>query len=500
MKPVVLVVLDGYGLAIQGKGNCIELAKKPNMDFYWKNYPHCRLDASGEAVGTVRGGQGTSEIGHLHMGAGRIVWQPLPRINNEIRNGKFFKNHVLLDAIKKAKKTRLHLMGLCSDGNVHSNISHLFSLLEMAKKNGVKEAFIHCFLDGRDVGERTAEKYVKQIQSKCRKLGVGKIATIIGRFYSMDRDKNYARTKKAYDLLTLGKGMASEPLLGIKKAYAMGARTDYYIPPIVCDKNGTIKDNDAVIFFNYRTDRARQITYPFTEKKFRGFRRETLPKAHFACFADYDKKIKAPVAFPEIRIKNNLGSVLAARGKRQLRIAETEKYAHVTYFFNSQDEEPNKREDRVLIPSSKVPSYDMKPEMSALEIAEKARVQITNGNYDFVLLNFANCDLVGHSSNINAIVRAVEVVDRCVKKIVDATFEKGGVTLITADHGSAEEKLFADGKPKPSHSCNPVPFIIIGKNAKLRNGGLIDVAPTVLELFGIKKPREMQGNSLISAI
>lgn len=499
MKPVVLIVLDGYGIAPKGKGNCIELAKKPNMDFYWKNFPHCKLKASGEAVGTVKGSQGTSEIGHIHMGAGRIVWQPLPRINNEIKNGGFFKNRVLLDAIKKAKKNRLHLMGLCSDGNVHSNIAHLFALLEMAKKNGAKDAYIHCFLDGRDVGERTAEKYVRQILSECRRLGIGKIATIVGRFYSMDRDKNYARTKKAYDLLTAGKGMFDEPLKGIRKAYALGARTDYYISPIVCDRDGIIKDKDAVIFFNYRTDRARQITYPFTDPNFPGFKRETSPKVHFACFTDYDKKINAPAAFPEIVVKNNLGNIIASKGLRQLRIAETEKYAHVTYFFNSQDEKPNRGEERILVSSSKVPSYDLKPEMSAAKIAEKAAEKIRKGSYDFVLINFANCDLVGHSSNIKAIVRAVEVVDECVKKVVDATLEKGGIALITADHGSAEEKLFPDGKPKPSHSCNPVPFIMIGKNAKLRNGGLIDVAPTILELLGIKKPGEMRGKALFRA-
>lgn len=498
MKPVVLIVLDGYGIAPKGKGNCIELAKKPNMDYYWRNYPHCRLDASGQAVGTVKGGQGTSEIGHLHMGAGRIVWQPLPKINNEIKNGKFFNNRALLGAMAKAKKSRLHLMGLCSDGNVHSNISHIFALLEMAKKNGVKEVFIHCFLDGRDVGERTAEKYVKQIQSKCHKLGIGKIATVIGRFYSMDRDNNYSRTKKAYDLMTLGKGMQEEPLKGIKRSYALGARTDYYIPPIICDKEGIIKDSDSVIFFNYRTDRARQITYPFTDRKFRGFGRVAFPKVHFTCFVDYDRKIKAPVAFPEANVSNNLGSVLAKEGMRQLRVAETEKYAHVTYFFNSQDEKPNRREERILVPSSKVPSYDFKPEMSAAEIAAKAAEKIRKKSYDFVLINFANCDLVGHSANIKAIVRAVEVVDECVKKVVDLVLEKGGVALITADHGSAEEKLFPDGKPKPSHSCNPVPFIMIGKNAKLKNGGLIDVAPTVLELIGAGKPKEMGGKSLIS--
>lgn len=501
-KPIVLIVLDGYGLAPKGPGNCIGMAKKPNLDYYWKNFPHTKLEASGEHVGSVPGSQGTSEIGHLHMGAGRIVWQPLPRINREIKNGQFFRNKALLGAMKRGRKARLHLLGLCSDGNVHSNINHLFALLDMAKGENVKDVFIHCFIDGRDVGERTAEKYISQTESECSKLKLGKIATIVGRYYSMDRDKNYSRTKVAYDVMTIGKGMkAASPIDGIKRAYALGDRTDYYVRPILVDRDGLIKDRDACVFFNYRTDRARQITYPFVLGEFHKFKREKRPKTYFVCFSHYDEKLKVPVAFPEVNVTHNLGKVLADHGKRQLRIAETEKYAHVTYFFNSQVERPNKGEDRVLVPSSKVPSYDQKPEMSAEGIAERAVTEMGRGKYDFILINFANCDLVGHSANIKAIVKAVEVVDECVGKVVTAALNSCGIALITADHGSAEEKKFPNGEPKPSHSCNLVPFIIVsrgGGNFRPRkSGGLIDVAPTILDLMGVRKPKEMKGRSLI---
>ena len=511
MKPknrAILIVMDGWGIAPAGKGNCITQASTPNYDCFVSEFPNSQNKASGEAVGLPPGSQGNSEVGHLHMGAGRIVWQPFQRINNAIKDKSFFKNPALLKAISRAKKSnsKLHLMGLCSDEGVHAHVLHLFALLEMAKKEGLgkEQVLIHFFADGRDVPEKSAAKYVKQIEGKCKELGVGKIASMAGRYYAMDRDNNWKRTKKAYDMLTLGKGFkAASALEAVEQAYKRGDKTDYYIQPAVVEGSfSPIEDNDSVIFFNFRTDRPRQLTKAFVSEKFARFRREKHPKVSFATFTQYDRAIGTATAFKEVRAGHNLGETISKAGLRQLRLAETEKYAHVTYFFNSQREAPYPREDRKMIPSPKLPSYDLKPEMSAYEIAEEAVKRISSRKYDFILINFANCDLVGHSAVIPAIVKCVKVVDECTGKVVKAALENGYTAVITADHGRAEEKLYKDGKPNPAHSRNPVPFIIVSEDekprkAKLCNGGQKDVAPTILEIMGLKKPGEMTGKSLL---
>jgi len=509
-RRISLIVTDGWGVAKPGPGNYASQAKTPNITNFLKKYPHTILKASGNAVGLPKNTQGNSEVGHLHMGAGRIVWQMYERINRSIENKSFFENRVLLNAIKfgKKHKSSLHIMGLCSDEGVHAHINHLIALLKMAKKQKLKNVFIHFFADGRDVHEKSAKKYVKIIENSAKKNGVGKIATVVGRYYSMDRDKNWNRTKRAYDMLVLGRGFkARNAKEVIEKAYERGDKTDYYIQPtVIVNKNEepitTIKDKDSIIFFNFRTDRPRQLVKSFITKSFRKFKREVWPKVLFTTMTQYDKTFDCPFAFKEERVKNNLGTVLSKKGLKQLRIAETEKYAHVTYFFNSQIEKPYKGEDRILIPSSKVPSYDMKPEMSAYEIAEEASKQISKKTYDFVLINFANCDLVGHSAVKKAIIKAVEVVDECTGKVVKACMENDYTTIITADHGSAEDKLYPDGKPKPAHSTNPVNFIIVSNDEKLKKvrlmkGELKDIAPTILDLMNIKKSKEMTGKSLI---
>ena len=509
-RKISLIITDGWGIAKPGPGNYISQAKTPNFNNFLKNYPHTSLKASGSAVGLPKNTQGNSEVGHLHLGAGRIVWQMYEKINIEIRSKKFFRNKPLLNAMNFAKKhkTSLHLMGLCSNAGVHSHTDHLIALLKIAKKQNLKNVFIHFFADGRDVPEKSAKKYVKLIENAEKKIGIGTIATVIGRYYAMDRDKNWKRTKKAYDMLTMGKGFKVKSAKeAVEKAYSRGDKTDYYIQPtVIVDRNGkpltTIKDKDSVIFFNFRTDRPRQITETFISKNFKKFKREFWPKVFYTTMTEYDKKFNCPFAFEEEVVKNNLGQTISKKGLKQLRLAETEKYAHVTYFFNSQIEKPYKGEDMIMIPSPKVPSYDLKPEMSAYEIADEATKQISKKKYDFILINFANCDLVGHSSIKKAIIKCVEVVDECTGKVVKACIENDYLTIITADHGSAEDKLYADGKPKPSHSTNPVNFIIISKDENLKKirlvkGGLKDVAPTILDLMKIKKTKEMTGRSLI---
>ena len=509
-KKVVLIIADGWGIAKPNPGNYISQANTPNFNFLIKNYPHTQNKASGTAVGLPEGLQGNSEVGHLHIGAGRIVWQMLERINMEIKNKYFFRNKVFLKAIEHAKKNNssTHLIGLCSDEGVHAHINHLIALLKLCKIKNLKNVYIHFFADGRDVPEKSAKNYVKIIEKKCKKLGIGKIASVVGRYYAMDRDNNWDRTKKAYELLTLGKGFkAKNPIEAIDTAYRGGDKTDYYIrPTAIIDKNNkplaTIKDKDLVIFFNFRTDRPRQLTKAFVLRKFDKFKREVFPQTYFATFTNYEKKNKCPFAFDEPIIKNNLGSVISKNNLNQLRISETEKYGHVTYFFNSQIEKPYKNEKRILIPSPKVPSYDLKPEMSAYGVCEEAVKQIKTKKFDFIVINFANCDLVGHSAVKSAIIKCVEVVDKCTGKVVDAALKNNYVCIITADHGSAEEKLYHNGKPKPAHSSNPVNFIVVSddknlKKVRLRKGGQSDVAPTILQIMGIKKPKEMSGKSLM---
>jgi len=502
---VILLVQDGWGIAPKGKGNYIEMADTPNFDSYVKKYPHTINLASGNAVGLPEGAQGNSEVGHLHMGAGRIVWQMYEKINQAVKNGSLAKNQVLLEAFRHAKEnnSNLHLMGLCSDEGVHAHTEHLIALLEMAKKQGVKNVLIHFFADGRDVAEKSAEKYAEIIEKATKKIGLGKIVSLVGRYYSMDRDNNWDRTKEAYEMLTLGKAHKSKDIKSaIKDAYKRGDKTDYYIQPTILDGFSPIKDNDSVIFFNFRTDRPRQLTQAFINPSFDKFKREKLLKIYYSTMSEYDKTFTCPYAFSEDEVTLNLGKILADNGLKQLRMAETEKYGHVTFFFNSQIEIPNKNEERIMIPSAKVPSYDLKPEMSASEIANEAVKQIKTGKFDFILINFANCDLVGHSAVKDAIIKCVEVVDECTGKVVDAALEKGYVTLITADHGSAEDKLYPDGKPKPAHSSNPVNFIVVSddeklKKVKLKKGGQKDVAPTILDIMGLSKPKEMTGESLI---
>lgn len=505
MKKVILVVQDGWGIAPKGLGNYIEQAKKPVYDSLIKKYPHTQNEASGNAVGLPSGSQGNSEVGHLHMGAGRIVWQMYELINREIKSGGLFRNKALLAAMEHAKKnkSRLHLLGMCSDEGVHSHVNHLYALLEMAKKQGIKDVHIHFIADGRDVAEKSAKGYAAEIEKKIKEIGIGKIVTLVGRYFAMDRDNNWDRTKKAYDLYVKGEGFpAKDAASGIDDAYKRGDKTDYYIQPIIIDKNGMFKDNDSVIFWNFRTDRPRQITKAFIENGFDRFKRDAVPKVMWTTLTKYDDTFKCPCAYVEPNVTNNLGQVIAAAGLKQLRMAETEKYGHVTFFFNSQIEVPNKGEERILIPSAKVPSYDLKPEMSAAEIASEAVSQIGKKKFDFILINFANCDLVGHSAVKEAIIKCVSVVDECTGKVVDAGVSNGYTVIVTADHGSAEDKLYPDGSPKPAHSCNPVNFILISDDkdllkAKLRKGGQQDVAPTVIELIGLKQPKEMTGKSLI---
>ncbi len=510
MKKIILIIRDGWGYSKQVKGNAVRNAKTPNNDFYEKNYPWTTLNCSGNAVGLPGGTQGGSEPGHLTMGAGRIVWQPYEDINRKIKSGEFFKNKALLKAIQNCKKhnSKLNLIGLFSDQGVHGTVMHLYALLRLAKKNNLNKVYVHCFLDGRDVPERSAKGFIKDFLKESKKIGVGEIATIVGRYYAMDRDTNWGRTEKAYNLLTKGEGFKEkDPLKALDNAYKRGEKTDYYVKPTAIVNAGEpvalIEDNDSVIFWNFRSDRARQITYALTNKTFTKFKREKRLKLTFVCMSRYDKKLTLPVAFPQLTVKNNLGNIISKKGLKQLRIAETEKYAHVTFFFNSQIEKPNKGEDRIMVPSPKVLSYDLKPEMSAFEITEKLLPQIKRNKYDLIIVNFANGDLVGHSANLSAGIKACEAVDKCVGKIVDLALKKDYTILLTGDHGNVEIMFYPNGEVCPAHGTNPVPFILVSndkklKSCKLKEGmGLQDIAPTILNLMGIKKPKEMTGNSLI---
>lgn len=497
---VMLIVLDGWGIGKNYAGNAIKKAKPKFFEFLWKTFPHSKLKASGNSVGLPEKTIGNSEVGHLHLGAGRIVWQPLELINRAIKNKTFFENKALLQATENVKKNNstLHLFGLLSDAGVHSHINHLFALIDLAEKQKIGKVRIHCFLDGRDVGEKTALKYIKMLEKKTSNCKTCKITSIIGRFYAMDRDKNWNRTKKAYDLMVFGKGMKElNPLKAVKKAYELGDKTDYYVRPILLDENSLIKKNDSIIFFNFRSDRARQLSRAFTQKKFSKFKVKKL-KIFFCGLSQYDKRIPMKIAFMQEKVKQNLGRMLAKNNKKQLRVAETEKYAHITYFFNSQVEKPEKNEERILVPSLKVKSYAEKPEMSAKQITETVLKKIQEKEYDFVLVNYANADLVGHSGEIRAVIKAIKVLDSCLKKIVLNAQKKGFNVIVTADHGNAEEMLYANGKNKPSHTTNKVPFILCNKNLETKKKGqLIDVAPTILQILKLKIPSEMQGKNLL---
>jgi len=507
---VILIVRDGWGYSEETKGNAIRQAKVPNDKLYMGKYQWTLLKCTGNAVGLPEGTQGGSEPGHLTMGAGRIVWQPFEEINQAIYNGNFYVNPALLGAVENCKKkgSALHLMGLLSDQGIHGSTAHLYALLELARRHGLEEVYIHCFLDGRDVPERSARGFMEETLRQIREKDVGRVASIVGRYYAMDRDTNWDRTLKAYDLLTIGEGWKeTDPVEAIEKSYKRGDPTDYYIQPIVMVEDGkpiaTIDAEDSVIFWNFRSDRARQITYALTQNGFEHFPRKKYPRVHFVCMSGYDRSLTLPVAFPQNTVSNNLAQVLAANKKKQLRIAETEKYAHVTFFFNSQNEEPVKGEKRILVPSPKVASYEEKPEMSAPEITSKLVPQIEKGVYDFILVNYANGDLVGHSANMQAGIKACEIVDKCVGEVVKAGLAKGYTILITGDHGNIETMFYFNGEPNPSHGTNPVPFILLSRSTKLRKTklktgqGLSCVAPTILALMGIPKPDEMTAESII---
>jgi len=500
-RKILLTILDGFGEGPDGPGNAISLANTPNLDKLRKDYPHSILQCTGEAVGLTEGAMGGSEVGHFTIGAGRIVPQFLLAINRAIEDESFFTNKALLGAFNhaKEKKKKLHLIGMISDEGVHSHINHLFALLEFAKKEGVKDVFIHCISDGRDVEERSVREFLDKIQNKIDQLKIGKIATLIGRYFSMDRDKNFNRTEKGYRLLTSGDGKKFKDSYETIKDYYENDKdlTDYYLPPTLLDENGLIEADDAVIFFNYRTDRTRQLTDAFTDPNFDQFPTLNL-HTHFVCMGPYSEI--APVAFKVPKVENNLATVLSDNSIHQLRVAETEKDAHVTFFFNSQTEHPVKMEDRILVHSPKVPSYAQKPEMSAPEVTEKVLLALNNSSHQVIIVNFANGDLVGHSGDLKATIKAVECLDDCVGKLYNQSQKSDYTMLLTADHGNCDEMLYPNGAQKPAHSMNPVPFFLIDPQQKIqtiKNGGLADIAPTILKLLNIEKPKEMTGKSLI---
>ena len=507
-RPLMLMILDGWGYREAKEGNAILAARTPNLDRLTEEYPWCLLEASGEAVGLPEGQMGNSEVGHLNIGAGRIVYQDLTRINLSIKKGDFFKNTAFLNAISnvKANDSSLHLMGLVSYGGVHSYMTHLYSLIKLAQEKGIKKVYIHVFLDGRDVPPKAALKDVKELDAFCKESGNAKIATVSGRYYAMDRDKRWDRTKLAYDALTRGIAPYTAPDVetAVSEAYERGETDEFVKPTVITDSKGKpeaiIQDNDSVIFFNFRPDRARQLTWAFVNKVFEGFTREKRPKVHYVCMAQYDETLDLPIAFPPEELKNVLGEVLSKQGLIQLRIAETEKYAHVTFFLNGGQEKCYDGEDRCLIPSPKIATYDLKPEMSAYEVTDEVIKRIRSGKYDVIFLNFANMDMVGHTGILEAAVKAVETVDSCVGRIITALKEAEGVALVTADHGNAEQmENPVTGEPHTAHTLNPVKCIYAGNNEvkALKNGKLCDLAPTLLELLKLRKPEEMKGESLI---
>lgn len=504
-RPVVLMVLDGYGLNDNPEGNAIAMAKTPVMDSLMKDYPFVKGAASGLAVGLPDGQMGNSEVGHMNIGAGRIIYQDLTRITKAIEDGDFFENKGLLTAIENCKKNNsdLHLWGLLSDGGVHSHITHLYGLLEMAKKHGLTNVYVHAFLDGRDTPPASGKDYIEQLEAKMQEIGVGKIASISGRYYAMDRDNNWDRIQKAYDSLVSGTGVqATDAVKAMETSYADGVTDEFVLPTVITDEAGklvsVVKENDSVIFFNFRPDRAREITRAFCDDAFTGFERPFIPLT-YVCFKDYDETIPNKIiAFEKESIKNTFGEFLAAQGKKQLRLAETEKYAHVTFFFNGGEEKVFDGEERILIPSPDVPTFDLKPEMSAYEVTDAVVKVIEEEKYDVIILNYANCDMVGHTGIFDAAKQAVESVDTCVGRMVDAILAKGGVALITADHGNADKMCEPDGTPFTAHTTNPVPFIVVGEDCKLRDGGVLaDIAPTMLQVLGLPQPEEMTGKSLI---
>ena len=502
-KPTVLMILDGYGLSDKTEGNAVKQAKTPVMDKLIAKYPFVQGEASGMAVGLPDGQMGNSEVGHTNMGAGRIVYQMLVKISKSIQDGDFFENKALVAAMENCKKndSALHLMGLLSPGGVHSHMEHLYGLLEMAKKNGLEKVYVHAYLDGRDVPPSSAAEYMEELVAKIKEIGVGSVATISGRFYAMDRDNAWDREEKAYSALVYGEGVqADDPVQAIKDSYANDV-TDEFMLPTVVDKNGMIHENDSVIFFNFRPDRARQLTRAFVDPEFTGFeRRNGYFPLTFVCMAQYDAEMpNVLVAFPPEELKMTFGEYLAKHGKKQLRLAETQKYAHVTFFFNGGEEKQFEGEDRILVNSPKVATFDMQPEMSAYEVKDKLVEAINTQKFDFIVVNYANGDMVGHTGIYSAIEKAVKAIDECVKDTVEAAKANDYEVIIIADHGNADHALNEDGTPNTAHSLNPVPFVYVteNKNAKVENGVLADVAPSILHILGMAQPADMTGKDLI---
>ena len=499
--PTTLIIMDGFGLGPKYPGNAVENTPKPHLENIFKECPGCRLSASGLDVGLPEGQMGNSEVGHTNIGAGRVVFQDLPHISRDIDSGEFFKNPAYLEAMEHCREwgTALHLMGLLSDGGVHSHITHLFALVKMAKEQGLEKVYVHCFLDGRDVPPSSGKSYVEQLQAKLDELGTGRIATVMGRYYAMDRDKRWDRVQRAYDAIALGEGIFEEdPAAAVQKSYDSGV-TDEFMEPVVCAKGAQVRDNDSIIFYNFRPDRAREITRCFVDEDFQDVeRKKGFVPVDFVCTTEYDATMpNVTVAYPRQKLENIFGEYISKLGLTQLRIAETEKYAHVTFFFNGGVETVFPGEDRVLIASPKVATYDLQPEMSAYQVTEEAVKRIESGAYDVIILNFANCDMVGHTGVYEAACRAVTAVDECVGRVVEATSRMGGVSLITADHGNAERMADEDGEPFTAHTTNRVPFYIVGASVRLRDGRLADIAPTMLDLMGLEKPKEMDGETLI---
>ena len=501
--PTTLIIMDGFGLSSSTApgDNAIATANTPHLDRLFAENSCCKLSASGLDVGLPDGQMGNSEVGHTNIGAGRVVFQDLPRITLDIKEGRFFQNSAYVHAMDacKEKGTALHLLGLLSDGGVHSHIEHLFALLDMAKERGLTQVYVHCFLDGRDVPPTSGKGYVEQLQAKLRELGVGKIATVMGRYYAMDRDSRWERLERAYAAMVYADApFEDDPAAAVALSYERNV-TDEFMVPVVCVEDATVSEGDSMIFFNFRPDRAREITRAFVDPGFDGFpRRLGYFPVQFVCTTEYDAAMpNVTVAYPREKLHNIFGEYLSQLGLTQLRIAETEKYAHVTFFFNGGEERVFPGEDRCLIPSPKVATYDLQPEMSEPEVTAEAVRRIESGKYDVVILNFANCDMVGHTGVFSAAVKAAEAVDDGVARVVEATAKMGGVSIITADHGNAEHMLDADGAPFTAHTTNLVPCCIVGADVKLRDGRLADLAPTMLDLMGLNKPKEMTGETLI---
>ncbi|WP_027092605.1 2,3-bisphosphoglycerate-independent phosphoglycerate mutase [Cohnella thermotolerans] len=506
-KPVALIILDGFGLRVETHGNAVAQAKKPNFDRYWSTYPHTQLTAQGEAVGLPEGQMGNSEVGHLNIGAGRIVYQDLTRITKSIREGDFFQNETLLGAVRHAKQNgkKLHLYGLLSDGGVHSHIAHCFALLELAKREGLSDVCVHAFLDGRDVAPDSAVGYLEQLEAKIKELGVGRIATVQGRYYAMDRDKRWDRVEKSYRAMVYGEGPAyTDPIKAVKESYEKSVMDEFVMPTVIVGEDGKpvglVEAEDSVVFFNFRPDRAIQLSQVFTNEDFRGFDRgDKFPKnLYFVCLTLFAESVGGYVAYKPKELDNTFGEVLVQQGKKQLRIAETEKYPHVTFFFSGGRDVQLPGETRILINSPKVATYDLKPEMSAYEVADAAVKEIEAEKHDAIILNFANPDMVGHSGMLEPTIKAVEATDECLGKVVEAVLAKGGVAVIIADHGNADMVIDDQGRPYTAHTTNPVPCIVTKPGVTLREGGILaDVAPTLLKLMELPQPKEMTGASLI---